>query len=362
MFCVHSFSDALTKAPSLEELIGQSERLCIEILHEIMLSYKDGTSRLEKQLIFCSSKMLDNISTEYSTAFIESLTGALYACFALGNKFVLPSHLREVYMKGSAILMANKEKKEDLHVKLLSAIDSEECDRDINFFLTTFMRKFSLKVLAYIFHWLVNGEDSPIQLSEKKYIKIKQNLDTVDFKQTLHYTAGSNVKSVLRNAWRKWRGHDEGQAVIKTIRENFLIDDGDAAKAAPDEEFMEWTLAQDRGKLIKINDLALNFFFELATIVKCLEHFDGSLYVDEVIQKFSSHPKILFLWEELVKETLPKQLQFRLLHSLCTYFCNTWRSGIISRRMDEMQSRKQAQTLGTSGVNFRSKVVKFNQR
>lgn len=125
---------------------------------------------------------------------------------------------------------------------------------------------------------------------------------------------------------------------------------------------MEWTLAQDRGKLIKINDSALNFFFELSTIAKCLEHSNGSLYVDEVIEKLSSSPKIIFLWEELVKDTLPKHLQFRLLHSLCTYFCNTWRSGIVSRRMDELQSKKHAQTLGTSGVNFRSKVVKFNQR
>lgn len=198
MFCILSLSDALTKAPSLEDFMSQSERISTEILYEIMLSYKDATSRLEKQLIFCSSKLLKNISTEHAKAFVGCLAGALFACFSLGTKFFLPSHLREVYMKGSAILLANKEKKEELHIKVLSAIACEECERDIIFFKTTFIRKFSLKVLAFIFHWLVNGEDSPIQQSEKRYIKTKQSLDTVDFKQTLHYTAGSNVKSVLR--------------------------------------------------------------------------------------------------------------------------------------------------------------------
>lgn len=35
-------------------------------------------------------------------------------------------------------------------------------DVQVNFFLVTFIRKFASKVLAYIMHWMVHDENSPV--------------------------------------------------------------------------------------------------------------------------------------------------------------------------------------------------------
>jgi hypothetical protein len=257
------------------------------------------------------------------------------------------------------VLFSNKEKRHQLKKILLCALQLSDNESDIDFFLTAVMRHMSNKLLAFIAHWLAHGKDSPIVMSASLYSETKQSLHSMEFKQTLHYTAGANVKSILRCAWRKWGQNDECKAVIKTLRDNFLVG---GPQDAADNEFMAWTLCQDRGKLIKINDQALSFFLELSAIVQPLEHFDGCLHVEEVMEKIASYPKIIYLWGELVKDTLAKELSFKLLHSLVTCFCNTWRSGIISRRMDELQSSKTADALGTSGVAFRPKVVKFNKQ
>lgn len=295
--------------------------------------------------------------SEKLKTFLGTLCKCLYACFQKGSKFLLPSHLRCAFLRNVSQLMVNNEVKGQLRLELIAALEITDETIDLNFFLISFVRKFSNKILAFILHWMVHDDSSPIKQCE--YAITKQSTDSKEYKELMHFIGGANIKSVLRCAWRNWGSNDDCKSVIKTVRANFLVSSSDDVNSA-DEIFMEWTAAQDRGKLLKINSKALQFFIVLGSIVKPLEHFDGSLILNEVVDKISEHPQILLMWEELIAETLSKKVSFKLLYSLVEYFCNTWRSGIVRRRMDEIQGVVTAEPLGTKGIAFRPKVVKFD--
>jgi len=80
----------------------------------------------------------------------------------------------------------------------------------------------------------------------------------------------------------------------------------------------------------------------LGRIVKPLERVDGSLILDEVMQKVASSTELRDLWDRLVQDTLLPEESFKLLHALCYHFCVTWRAGIISRRKDELNASTHA--------------------
>jgi hypothetical protein len=174
--------------------------------------------------------------------------------------------------------------------------------------------------------------------------------------QTLHYVGGSNVKSILKTAYRIKNRTPEWRRVVAAIRSYLLSSD---LSAAPESEIIEWTKEQSRGGLSFISDNLFKFMLELSESVKILEHMDGSLYTDEVIDKVASSGSLIRLWDVVLQGSLPTDESFKLLHALCSHFCNTWRNGIISRRLNELCDNRESvggAKHGQSGVAFRATI------
>lgn len=196
---------------------------------------------LEKLFQDDACLMKEHIGSAPLNAFLKSVCELLYAVFQSGTKFLTPSHVRQGFLKGLSVLIANHEAKVKLKMLLVAALEIQDENVDINFFMISFIRKFAQKVLAYIIHWIVHDEEGPIRQSE--YAEKNQRLDSEEFMQLMHFIGGANVKSVLRCAWRSWGNNDECKLVIKVLRGNFLVSSADDMDA-PDSKFMEWTLAQ----------------------------------------------------------------------------------------------------------------------
>lgn len=278
----------------------------------------------------------------------------LTSFFKTCDKFLTLSDLREAFLRSSASYSINMNERIKL-VKLMQSLTSISKENS-NLFFGLFLRNFSSHLLAYFIHFMLHdGEDSSlaIPLTDTFYVS-SQPTETLDFKQLMHFIGGSNVRSVLRTAFRIKNPSSEWVRVIDTIRNYFII--GELA-SAPDEELMQWTEDQDRGGLIKIGSDLLDFFVELGVTVNVLEHFDGSLYIDEVIEKVTNNGKLIRLWDEAIRGSLPGDESFKLLHALCSHFCITWRRGIITRRIDELSTVGKSvggSKHGQSGVAFRS--------
>lgn len=225
-----------------------------------------------------------------------------------------------------------------------------------NYFFAQLIRQLGSEVLSFYIHFRINnGEDnaSTVPLGERFVIK-SQPTDTLDFKQTMHYVGGANVKSILRSPTGIKNPNHVWLRVIDVVKNHFLITE---LATAPKAELIAWTESVDRGGLTKINAKLLDFFVELGATVKVLEHFDGSLYVEEVLQKVADNSKLVCLWSEILKGSLPEVQSLKLLHNLCTYFCNTWRKGIVGRRLDEISaSQSVGAKHGMAGVAFRTTI------
>ncbi|KAK3931223.1 Transposable element Hobo transposase, partial [Frankliniella fusca] len=216
-----------------------------------------------------------------------------------------------------------------------------------------FLKHFSNKMLAYVCRSIrCENIETETQSLHERYATAKQSTDSLDFKQNMHFIGGSNVKSILRTALRK-KNSGEWARVIQTIRNNFLVSELSNAPAA---DLMECTLRLDRGKLLKISDIALQFFVKLGTLVKPLERLDGSLLNSEVFDCVGKSSDLLRIWSEL-KGSLSESESFKFLHALISQFWITWRNGIVTRRQDEMALRKHSEKLGTGSVAFRAKLA-----
>lgn len=181
-----------------------------------------------------------------------------------------------------------------------------------------FLRDFSTQLLSYFIHYmLTDGEDVSNVPISARFVISGQPTDTLDFKQVIHYIGGANVKCILRTALRIKNPNCEWTRIIDAIKKYFIV--GESA-CAPDATLMEWTLDQDRGGLIKISAPFLDFFVELGTAVNILEHTDGSLFVDEVMNTVTSSGKLIRLWDEALKGSLPSDESFKLLHAVVLTF------------------------------------------
>lgn len=284
---------------------------------------------------------------------LQRIVIGLTSFFKSCNSYLTPSDLRAAFLSSSTKFSVNQGERKEIIELLKKLINISE--RALNIFLGTFLRIFSSQLLGYFIHYMLHdGEEATNIPLSARFCIATQPTDTLDFKQVIHYIAGSNVKSVLRTALRVKNPNSEWRRIVETIKRYFLV--GEHA-AAPDEILMEWTLTQDRGGLIKVGGLLLDFFVELGVTVNVLEHMDGSLHQSEVITAVTNSGKLIRLWDEAVKGSLPDDESFKLLHALCCHFCCSWRNGIVSRRLDELAAKGGTvggNKHGKSGVAFRA--------
>ena len=286
-------------------------------------------------------------------AICDHIVNHASASLLSNSKFSTPSALRLEFQKSIAIFNSNVVERDGLVNSLKSFVETSQ--QIANLFSGSFIRRFSNELLAFYLKCMVNkGPNNAecIPLSTK-FVVTGQKTDSMDFKQLMHYVGGSNIKSILRTAFRIKNPNHEWLRVIKAVKDYFLVSE---LAQAPDEEIMAWTLSQDRGGLTKICGSLLEFFVELGATVKVLEHFDGSLYVEEVIEKVTNSSKLICMWDMTLNGALTSQESFKLLHAICSYFCNTWRRGIVTRRLDELCSEKESVGAkhGMAGVAFRA--------
>lgn len=285
--------------------------------------------------------------------FIEVTATSISSCLDKDKEeFLFPSALAVSFYKKVSVLIVNKNQVNNLMERVEKVVLSEVPVLQV--FVPGFLMKFGDKVLARAFHTMTFGDSSDSATSlNARYAVTKQSTESLDFQQSIHYIGGSNVKSVLRTAFRNKSPNSEWRRVIDTIKKNFVVN---SLAEAPRQELMAWTLAQDRGKLQKISDKALSFFLQLAREVKPLERLDGSLLNSEVFDVVGKSTSLLSLWDSL-RGSLNESESFKLLHAIVNHFCVTWRNGIVSRKQDEMALAKRGvQKFGTDGIAFRAKL------
>lgn len=301
----------------------------------------------------CTALIIKSDSSEWKSV-VSSVTSALYKCIVSGQQhklFTLPSVMKEKFCKSTANYVRNVEERAKLKSYLQDIIS--EYSQVFDLLIPVILRTYSYKLLAFTLRSINNyGKENTARLSET-YTETSQKTDDLDFKQNMHYIGGSNIKSIVRKFYRLKHPKAADFKFILAVKERFLI--GEFCGSA-DANIIAWTESQDRGGLLKINAKALDFFVAVGCIIKPLEHFDGSLYVDEVVEKVMSTPDLVLRWDDIVRGALPRQDSFNLLYRLCTHTCNTWRVGIVGRRKDEMCTDKDAPKHGTEGVGFRPKL------
>lgn len=347
------FSDLFFHAPDKEQMVKKSPDIVKTVLED-MGNYKNSVG-FAMTIKDTAKVLLIMIDSEEWGAIVQRIMDSFCDFFRTCDKFLLPSELREEFLKSVALYCADCSERKELVEELTAMFDiSVEA---ANFFWGTFIRKFANELLAYYIHFMVhNGEDYvAIVPVAARFVLTSQPTDTLDFKQTMHYVGGANVKSILRAALKIKNKNHEWLRVIEVVKKYFLISE---FAAAPEAELMAWTETQDRGGLTKISSNLLNFYVNLGATVKIMEHCDGSLYVDEVMEKVMESSTLLCLWDETLKDALSKEQSFKLMHALCSYFCSTWRRGIITRRIDEMSAVNESVGVkhGMSGVPFRATI------
>ncbi|XP_026283479.2 uncharacterized protein LOC113209924 [Frankliniella occidentalis] len=343
----HIFSELLCKVPDLLSVLHASHALMMESVKQCMdsqVAVGPGPA-----IVAACEEILTCEDSEDWKSFVQAVTVSLHRCIDGHNKFSLPSDLKAQFLIGSAHYARDEDARSSLKSKLSSVIGDHVAVFDL--LLSCLIRLYSTKLLSFTLHHINNQVP---KLSDT-YTVTKQKTDTLDFKQNMHYIGGANLKSMLGKGLviKKENRTEEHIRYLGVLKSQFLI--GEFC-CAPDKELMAWTLSQDRGGLKKINAKALDLFVALGIIVKDLEHFDGSLYLNEVFEKVTTSPDILLKWDDIIRDLLPKKESWSLLYGLCYYFSNTWRSGIVSRRKDELSTRKDAPKHGTSGVSFRAKL------
>lgn len=354
--CHSSVLDLYLAAPSTDLILSKSTEFSHTVLEKI--------SNTSSAAGFCgvirdTAKVLliMNDSEEWQDL-VQRMVKGLSEFFNSCQKFVTPSDLRFEFLKATSKYMADKVERQELAAGLQAFVEiSQEA---ASLFLGSYLKKLSNELLVYYVHYLIHNDksssDSYVPLSARFAIT-SQPTESLDFKQLMHYIGGANVKSILRGAFKIKNPNHEWLKVIDVVK-NYLVCGKFSLAPPPEKDLRAWTETQDRGGLIKISAGLLDFYLELAPTVKCMEHLNGSLLIDEVIEKVLENNKLMIMWSELVKQSLSQESSFKLLHALLTYFCNTWRRGIITRRLDELSAANQSVGVkhGMGGVAFRASI------
>lgn len=309
-------------------------------------------STVSLELTQAAATLKEKIQDGNAQPFFVELCSALMQCFESKRDFFLVSKLMETFQIHVATVSVESEIRSKLMGILETLVPLALNIREI--FLSAVLRRFSRALLAFIIRYITKGEGGEITDFTEQYVMRAENTNTVEFTNVMHYIGGSNVKSVLRRLLRIKNPSEETENLLFTIRNNFLIT---SFSDSPEPELRAWTDAQDRGGLSKITSDMLNFFVALGNTVKDLERANGSLLTDDVINTVCATKSLVFLWDDIIKQTLSENESFNLLYALVLQFCVTWRKGIISRRMDQFK-RSNAVTDSTSGgVAFRAKLI-----
>lgn len=323
------------------------------LAHEVFSEMKD--TRLDAgfapQLASLSSVLKEHVHSDNMAITFTKVCEGLYQFLQQKNSFIFPSALAGAFYENQSKFIVNLNARASL-LELLSNHVSTSTEL-LDLLLSKFLFKFSQKILSHILHEIGAHREEEYLSLEQRYANTLQSVNSMDFRQNMHYIGGSNVKSILKTALRFKHPNEEWQKVIKTIKDHFLISE---LSTAPAPVLMAWTDSLDRGRLTKISLNALEFFVQLGKEVKPLEQLDGSLLTDKVFDQVSQSASILYRWGKL-KGDLSEEESFKLLHALVCHFCVTWRNGIIGRRKDMMALEKNAQKFGTGGVAFRATIA-----
>lgn len=347
LFCL--FSEAFAKAPSVKRV----KQECPALAEQVLLNMERSPlcHSIALKIAAAARRMRENLANECVKVFFEKICDLFMSCFSDGTDYFLPSKLIEAYLKNVARTITNQKHREDL-LDLISVVGDIPNQRIADLVLASVMRPFANTLLAFIIRSVVKGEGSQACPLSAQYAVSNDKTDSVEFKNILHYIAGSNVKSVLRPLMKSRLG-EEQERLVSTIRQNILVAD---LADAPDAELVAWTETQDRGGLSKVTGKVLDFFVELGKIATVTERKDGSLLNEEFIEKVCCSRVVVLMWDDIIKNSLPSIQSFDLLHKLILKFTYTWRTGIVGRRMDEWSANRPQQKHGMGGVAFRPQV------
>jgi len=163
-------------------------------------------------------------------------------------------------------------------------------------------------------------------------MKIIDNLNSIDFQQTIHYIGGSTVKSLLRKA-QKGLGTEAWSEIYDCMNKKFVVGLG---LPGPGGDIEAFTDSMDRGGLKHINDKMWSFLIALSGILKEKEGDDGGILHEDVFAHVIKDDVMMFLWNDITEGFLKEDVDVLLLKKFCEFFTNTWLRGVILRRKNAL--------------------------
>lgn len=268
-----------------------------------------------------ANKLKASLQQEEIRNIIVLAGGMLWSCIpALSSQ---PDEIHSQFLSATHRLLASKDR--DNIVELLRPVLPDYSDKVIQWFLADFIIRLGKPVELF----LIRALQAPLQVLIKTVPSFsdRDNLDDLEFQETVHFIGGSSVKKILNKGMRA-QLNDVWQKVVEVVKHKFLIG---SLVTASFEIIMQWTVTQDRGGLKYINEGVWFFFMSLSGVLKEVEKEYGSVPHRHVICRVMNCNIMLALWSEIIEESLSCEDSDFLLEEIVAAFTNTWGNGLARR-------------------------------
>jgi len=157
--------------------------------------------------------------------------------------------------------------------------------------------------------------------------KISDDLDDVNFQQTVHYIGGSCVKSVIGFS-NRYKNNEKWKRIFDVVKEQMLVG---SLVDAPSDDVVAWTNARDRGGLKFISESVWSLLMALSGILTKNEESHG-INLENVCQTFYSDEILMLSWMDIIQGKLDEEESKLLLNTFCDKYINAWGHGVTLRR------------------------------
>lgn len=237
-----------------------------------------------------------------STAFFEFLAEQFNKAFRFSTS-VFISKLRDSVTSATNVLLNSDNFRNPLKELCNKMI---ECSEGVlNFFIAKFISELSNKILMHAIQVMQNRAANVQDSGPRK--RSKDNFSSVNFKRIVHCIGGSVVCDINRRQ-RNYHTATHIKTFACIMNQKFIED------KCCDPEIKEWTVAQDRGRLVHVSKNAFNFFIALFHVVMCHEEEDGSLFLEKVNVAVRHNLSITEKWDMLVGTNLDEEQSLEWLY------------------------------------------------
>ncbi|KAK3916889.1 Bifunctional cis-abienol synthase, chloroplastic [Frankliniella fusca] len=169
-------------------------------------------------------------------------------------------------------------------------------------------------------------------------------------RKTIYYIGG-HICHAFKEMGYKYPKSKKWKTIVEIVQAKIMETRTIDELTEQEKKDRDRTEKKDRGGLIKVNGKMQKFLLSAAEIIACFEESDGSLPIDQILEKVAEgKPK--YEWDSVVGNAMDETLSFSLMVGVVRSLINTYGKGIVYRRMNAMNKNK-----ATASLTLRHKVA-----